>query len=171
MNSPTTVERRSDRELVATRMVNAPAPIVFEAWTQPELFKRWWVPRSIPITLLSCEQDVRVGGKYTLLFRAGDSTVAFFGTYTEVTPHTRLAWTNEEGGQEQVTTVTFNEENGRTLLTIHNLFDSAQALDDEMAAGGTAALPETLDQLEEMLTTLGAEHGARTTVESSGASQ
>ena len=156
MNDQTTVERTSDCELVVTRVVNAPAPIVFEAWTQPELFKRWWVPQSAPITLLSCEQDVRVGGKYQLLFRAGDATVAFFGTYTEVTPHARLAWTNEEGGQEQVTTVTFDETDGRTRLTIHNRFASQRALDDEIAAGGTAALPETLDQLEAMLRTVGA---------------
>lgn len=162
MKNKTTAERTSDRELVVTRIVNAPARIVFEAWTKPELFKRWWVPKSVPITLLSCEQDVRVGGKYKLLFSANGSTMEFFGTYTEVKPHARLAWTNEEGGQEQITTVTFDEKDGKTLLTVHNLFASKQALDDEIASGGTAALPETLDQLEELLTTLVSEHGTRT---------
>lgn len=154
MKNPTTAERRSDRELVVTRMINGPAHIVFEAWTTPELFQRWWVPKSLPVTLLSCEQDVRVGGKYKLVFGAAGTSMAFFGTYTEVKPHTRLAWTNEEGGQEQITTVTFDEKGGKTLLTVHNLFASKQALDDEIASGGTAALPETLDQLEELLTTL-----------------
>ena len=106
----TTAERKSDRELVVTRVVNGPARIVFEAWTKPELFQRWWVPKSAPITLLSCEQDVRVGGKYKLVFGANGSTMEFFGTYTEVKPHVRLAWTNEEGGDsEQITTVTFEE--------------------------------------------------------------
>lgn len=163
MKNQTTAERTSDRELVVTRIVNAPARIVFEAWTTPELFKRWWVPKSVPITLLSCEQGVRVGGKYRLLFSANGSTMEFFGTYTEVKPFTRLAWTNEEGGQEQITTVTFDERDGQTLLVVHNLFASKQALDDELASGGTAALPETLDQLEELLAALAPQPGARST--------
>jgi uncharacterized protein YndB with AHSA1/START domain len=151
VKNPTTSERTSDREIVVRRTIDAPARIVFEAWTKPELFKRWWVPKSLPITLLSCEQDVRVGGKYKLVFGANGSTMEFFGTYTEVKPHVRLAWTNDEGGQEQITTVTFVEKGGKTLLTVHNLFASKEALDDEIASGGTAALPETLDQLEELL--------------------
>lgn len=153
MKNQTKVERRSDRELVVTRTVHGPARLVFEAWTTPELFQRWWVPKSIPITLLSCEQDVRVGGQYKLVFGANGTTMAFFGTYTEVTPYTRLAWTNEEGGQEQITTVTFEEKAGSTLLTVHNLFASKEALDQEIASGGTSALPETLDQLDELLAT------------------
>ena len=154
MTSQTTAARSSDRELVVTRTVAGPARIAFEAWTTPELFQRWWVPKSAPITLLSCEQDVRVGGKYRLVFGANGATMEFFGTYTEVEPHARIAWTNEEGGQEQVTTVTFEEQGGRTLLTVHNLFASKEALDDELASGGTAALPETLAQLDELLATL-----------------
>lgn len=154
MKNQTTAERTSDREIVVTRTVNGPARIVFEAWTTPALFKQWWVPKSVPLTLVSCEQDVRVGGAYKLVFIANGSTVEFFGTYTEVKPHTRLAWTNEEAGQEQVTTVTFDEEGGKTLLTIHNLFASKEALDEEIASGGTTALPETLDQLEALLTTV-----------------
>ncbi len=154
MKNPTTAGQTSNRELVVTRTVNAPARIVFDAWTTPELFKRWWVPKSFPITLLSCEQDVRVGGKYKLVFSANGSNMEFFGTYTEVKPHARLAWTNEEGGQEQITTVTFEEKDGKTLLTVHNLFASKEALDEEIASGGTAALPETLDQLEELLATM-----------------
>lgn len=154
MKNQTTAERNSDRELVVTRLINGPARIVFEAWTTPQLFQRWWVPKSLPVTLLSCEQDVRVGGKYKLVFSANGTTAEFFGTYTEVKPHARLAWTNEEGGLEQVTTVTFDEQGGKTLLTVRNLFASKQALDDEIASGGTAALPETLDQLEAVIATL-----------------
>lgn len=154
MKNPTTAERVSDCEIVVKRTVNGPARIVYEAWTTPELFRRWWVPRSFPVTLLSCEQDVRVGGQYKLVFGAGGSEMAFFGTYTEVEPPGRLAWTNEEGGQQQVTTVTFVEQAGTTLVTVHNRFASKQALDDEIASGGTAALPETLAQLDELLATL-----------------
>ena len=99
MKNRTTVERKSERELVVTRTVDAPARIVFEAWTKPELFKRWWVPKSLGMTLLSCEMDVRVGGRYRLEFAHGDSQAAFFGTYQEVTPHSRLVWTNEESDE------------------------------------------------------------------------
>ena len=97
----TGVERKSERELVVTRTVNAPARLVFEAWTKAELFRRWWVPKSYGLTLLSCEMDVRVGGQYRLVFRHEDSTMEFFGTYLEVTPHSRLVWTNEEGDRRQ----------------------------------------------------------------------
>ena len=114
----TGVERKSERELVVTRTVNAPARLVLEAWTKAELFRRWWVPKSYGLTLLSCEMDVRVGGQYRLVFRHEDSTMEFFGTYLEVTPHSRLVWTNEEGDNgKTVTTVTFDENAGKTLLS------------------------------------------------------
>ena len=132
MKNRTTVERKSERELVVTRTFNGPARIVFEAWTKPELFKRWWVPKSIGVSLLSCEMDVRVGGRYRLVFGHGASEpMAFFGRYLEVTPHSRLVWTNEEGGDGgAVTTVTFEEKGGKTLLVMHDLYPSKEALDD-----------------------------------------
>lgn len=144
----TTVKRKSDCELVVTRTVDAPARLVFEAWTKAELFRRWWVPKSFGLTLLSCEMDVRVGGQYRLVFPYEDSTMEFFGTYLEVTPYSRLVWTNEEGGDGQtVTTVTFEEIDGKTLLVVHDRYPSKEALD----TGSTAALPEALDQLDELL--------------------
>jgi uncharacterized protein YndB with AHSA1/START domain len=150
-----TAERKSERELVVTRTVNGPARIVFEAWTKAELLKRWWVPKSYGLTLLSCETDPRVGGKYRLVFAHQGSTMEFFGRYLEVTPHSRLAWTNDEGGENgAVTTVTFEEKRGKTLLVVSNLFPSKEALEAEIASGGTGALPETLDQLDELLVTL-----------------
>lgn len=151
----TTVERRSDRELVVTRTVNGPARLVFEAWTKADLFRRWWVPRSYGLDLLSCEMDVRVGGGYRLVFRHEDATMAFFGTYLDVTPHSRLVWTNEEGdGGTTVTTVTFDESGGRTLVVVRDLYPSKEALD--AASGSTGAMPEALDQLDELLATVGA---------------
>jgi uncharacterized protein YndB with AHSA1/START domain len=123
----TTVERKSGRELVVTRTFNAPARIVFEAWTKPDLFKRWWAPKSIGMSIVACEMDVRVGGGYRLEFRhpASEEPVAFFGRYVEVTPHSRLAWTNDEGGDGgPVTTVTFEERGGKTLLVLHELYPS-----------------------------------------------
>lgn len=156
MKNPTKVERKSDRELVVTRTVDGPARLVFEAWTRPELFKRWWVPRSAPVTLLSCEMDVRVGGTYRLVFAFGDQTMAFFGRYLEVAPSSRLAWTNDEGGEDAaaITTVTFEERDGRTLLTMHDLHPSKEALDAAIASGSTDGTPETMDQLEELVATL-----------------
>jgi len=151
----TTVERKSERELVVTRTFDAPARIVFEAWTRPELFKRWWVPKSIPMTLLSCEMDVRVGGTYRLVFGQGDSgSMAFFGRYLEVVPHSRLVWTNEEGGDGgPVTTVTFEEIGGKTRLVLHELHVSKESLDANL--GFVEGLRETFGQLDELLVTLG----------------
>ena len=149
----TTAERKSERELVTTRTFNGPARIVFEAWTKPELFKRWWVPRSMGMSLRSCEMDVRVGGKYRLEFEP-DAT-AFFGTYLEVTPPSRLVWTNEEGGEGgPVTTVTFEEKGGKTLLVLHERHPSKEAVDEAIGFG--EGLRETFGQLDELLVTLGA---------------
>ena len=161
MKSRTTVERKSERELVATRTFDAPARIVFQAWTDPKLFQRWWVPKSFGLNLLSYEADVRVGGGYRLVFShpAAPEPMAFFGTYLEVTPHSRLAWTNEEGGDAgQVTTVTFEERGGQTLLVVHDLYPSKEAL-DAAGTGAADATVETFAQLDDLLLTLGASVG------------
>ena len=156
MKNHTAVERRSERELVVTRTFDGPARIVFEAWTKPELLKRWWVPKSFGVSLLSCEADVRVGGEYRFVFGHGDSEpMAFFGTYLEVTPHSRLVWTNDEGGNGQtITTVTFEEEGKKTLLVMHDLYPSKEALDAAIASGSTSGMGETLDQLDALLVAL-----------------
>jgi uncharacterized protein YndB with AHSA1/START domain len=160
MKTRTTVERTSEREVVVTRSFDAPARIVFEAWTKPELFKLWWVPKSMGMFLRSCEMDVRVGGRYRLVFgHDASSTDAFFGTYVEVTPHSRLAWTNEEGGDGgSVTTVTFEENGGRTLVVVRELYPSKEAL-DAAGTGAAEAMRETFGQLDELLVTLGAGTG------------
>ena len=157
MKNRTTVERTSERELVVTRTFNGPARIVFEAWTKPELFKRWWVPKSMGMSLRSFEMDVRVGGKYRLEFEPNG--MAFFGTYREVTPPSRLVWTNEEGGEGgPVTTVTFEDKGGKTLLVMHELYPSKEAL-DAAGTGAADAMGETFAQLDELLATLGASVG------------
>lgn len=148
----TTSERRSDRELVITRAFDAPARLVFEAWTTPELFKQWWVPKSSGATLLSCEQDVRVGGSYRLAFAhpKAATPMAFFGRYLEVVPGARLVWTNDESADGAVTTVTFEEKDGKTLLVMRELYPSKQALDAAIE-GMDEAMPETFEQLDEFL--------------------
>ena len=147
----TSVERKSDRELVVTRTFNAPARLVFEAWTKPELFKQWWLPKSMGMTLVSCEIDVRTGGKYRLGFGGG---MDFFGRYLEVTPHSLLVWTNEESGDAgSVTTVIFEEKDGKTLLVLSELYPSKEAL-DAAGTGAADAMGETFQQLDGLLATL-----------------
>ncbi len=157
MKNRTTVERTSERELVVTRTFNGPARLVFEAWTRPELFARWWLPKSMGMSLRSCEMDVRIGGKYRLEFEPDG--VAFFGTYLDVIPPSRLVWTNEEGGEGgPVTTMTLEEKAGKTLLVLHELHSSKEAL-DAAGTGAADAMVETFAQLDELLLTLGASVG------------
>jgi uncharacterized protein YndB with AHSA1/START domain len=153
MKNQTNAERKSERELVVSRIINGPSHLVFEAWTNSELFKKWWVPKSAPITLVSCEMDVRTGGTYRLEFSAGVQSAEFFGKYLEVTPYSRLVWTNEEGGADAatITTVTFEEVNGATLVVVHDLYPSKEALDDAIATGSSGAMPEQLEQLEQLI--------------------
>ncbi len=155
MNNRATVHRKSDRELEITRTFNAPARIVFEAWTRPELFKRWWVPKSSGMPLLSCEMDVRTGGGYRLEFgREGSEPMAFFGKYLEVTPHSRLVWTNDESNDGAVTTVTFEEKAGKTLLVLSERYPTKEALDSAVS-GMEDGMPEQFEQLDELLLILG----------------
>lgn len=158
MKNATAVARTSDRELVVTRTFNAPAHLVFEAWTRPELLQRWWTPPSFGITFVSCEADVRTGGTYRFVFShpALEQPMAFFGRYLEVTPHSRIVWTNEEEADGPVTTVTCEEQGGKTLLVLSERYASKQALDDAIASGstGTGAAGEQFSQLDEVLLTL-----------------
>jgi len=159
MKNPTAAERVSDCELVVTRTVNAPARIVFEAWTNPDLFRQWWTPRSFGLTILSCEMDVRVGGGYRLTIahpRTG-LPMAFFGRYLEVMPAARLVWTNDDAGEDgAVTTVTFEEVGGGTLVVLRDLYPSKKALDEAIASGSTSGFGEQFAQLEEFLAAMGA---------------
>jgi uncharacterized protein YndB with AHSA1/START domain len=151
MKKVTNVERKSDREVVVTRSFDAPARLVFEAWSKPELFERWWVPKSMGMTLRSCEMDVRTGGTYHLNFGDG---MDFFGKYLEVTPPSRIVWTNDEGGEHNsVTTVTLTEKDGRTLLVMSEVYPSKEALDAE-GTGAADATHETFEQLDELLVEL-----------------
>lgn len=148
------VKRISDLELVVTRLFNAPARLVFEAWTKPELFRKWWAPTSFGMTFLACEMDARTGGTYRLEFGhpSSDQPAAFFGRYLEVTPHSKVVWTNEEGGDNgAVTTVTFEEQCGQTRVVMHDLHPSKEALDEAIASGSTSCTEEQFAQLNELL--------------------
>ncbi|MCA8900910.1 MAG: SRPBCC family protein [Hyphomonas sp.] len=151
---PTTAERTSPREIVVTRTFNAPLRLVYEAWTKPELMMRWWAPKSIGIYFVSCEMEVRTGGSYKFVFGHPDfeEPMAFFGRYIEVVPYTRLVWTNEEGGEAgAVTTVTFEARGDETLVVMHDLYPSAEALDEALATGSAGEYTESFAQLDELL--------------------
>jgi uncharacterized protein YndB with AHSA1/START domain len=158
----TAVERTSERELVVTRTVDGPARLVFEAWTKPELFQRWWAPKSFGVSLISYEADVRTGGAYRLVMGhpSSEQPMAFFGRYIEVTPHSRLVWTNDEGGEGgeggAVTTVTFEETDCATRVVVHELYPSKEALDNAMASGSTSGWGEQFEQLDDLIVILDA---------------
>jgi uncharacterized protein YndB with AHSA1/START domain len=143
----------SDRELVVTRKFNAPARLVFEAWTKPELMKRWWTPKSFGMTFMTCEMDVRTGGTYRFVFShpAFEQPMAFFGRYIEVIPNLRLVWTNEESENSAKTTVTFEEKNGQTLVVMHDQHPSKEALDEALVSGSTTAADEQFKELDKLL--------------------
>ncbi len=158
----TTVERKSERELVVTRTFNGPAHIVFDAWTKPELFRRWWAPKSFGVSVISCDLDVRTGGTYRLVMGhpSSEQPMSFFGRYVEVTRHSRLVWTNDEGDEGgAVTTVTFEERGGETLVTMHDLYPSKKALDDAITSGSTSGTGEQFEQLDQLLVVLQASVG------------
>lgn len=156
VQSRTSVERIGDRELVVTRTFDAPRSTVYRAWSEPEQFQRWWVPRSASgVSLVSCDMDVRSGGKYRLEFGAGSSdSMAFYGKYLEVVPNERIVWTNDEGDEGPVTTVTFEDQGGRTLVIFHEVYPTKEAL-EEALQGSAAGLPEQLEQLDELLSSIG----------------
>lgn len=157
VKNPTTAERKSERELVVTRLFNGPARLVFDAWTRPELLQRWWAPKSFGISFISCEADVRTGGAYRFVFGhpASEQPMEFFGRYVEVNPPTRIVWTSDEGGEAgSVTTVTFEERGAETLVTLHDLYPSKKALDEAITSGATSGFGETFQQLDDVLRTL-----------------
>lgn len=152
-HSRTKVERRTDCEIVVTRTFDAPPRIVFTAWTTPELFRRWWAPKSLGMSMVACDMDVRTGGGYRIAF-SPNPAMEFFGKYIEVVPNERLVWTNEEDENAAVTTVTFEDQGGRTLVTMSELYASKEAL--EAAGGAEGATPEQFAQLDALLEEIGA---------------
>jgi uncharacterized protein YndB with AHSA1/START domain len=158
-DAETTVERTSERELTITRRVRGPARLVFEAWSRPELFQRWWAPASFNLTIISYEADVRTGGSYRLVMGhpSSERPMSFFGRYIEVVPHACIVWTNDEGDEEgPVTKVTFDERGGETLVTVRDLYPSKEALDEAIESGSTSCWAEQLQQLETLVAALGA---------------
>ncbi|MDP4006842.1 SRPBCC domain-containing protein [Methylobacterium sp. NEAU K] len=155
----TIMERTSERELVVARIIDGPARIVFEAWTKPELFQRWWAPKAFGVSLISFEADVRTGGAYRFVMghASSEQPMAFFGRYIEVTPHSHLVWTNDEGGEAgAVTTVTFEEKGSATRVVVRELYPSKEALDAAVASGSTSGWGNQFEQLDDLIVSLDA---------------
>jgi uncharacterized protein YndB with AHSA1/START domain len=159
MGNETIVERTTDRELVVTRTFNAPARIVFDAWTQPEFLKRWWAPKSFGVSLFECESDPREGGTYRYAFgRDPKNPEVFSGRYLEVNAPSRLVLTQvydrmRDTG-EAVVTATFEESQGKTRLTLQQLFPSKEALEGALASGMETGMRVTLDQLDALVASM-----------------
>ncbi|MFD1189240.1 SRPBCC domain-containing protein [Phenylobacterium conjunctum] len=148
-NHPTTVSRKGDREVVVSRLFDAPVQAVFDAWANPELFRQWWAPKSMGAVITACEIDARTGGGYRITFGEGADAMTFFGRYLEVTPPLRLVWTNEEGEDGPVTTVTFEADGERALLTMSEAYPGP--VPEDALAGQQAMAGEQLGQLEALL--------------------
>jgi uncharacterized protein YndB with AHSA1/START domain len=142
--------------LVVTRTFNAPAHIVFDAWTKPELLKRWWAPKSFGVSLFECESDLRVGGTYRFAFgRDPRNPEVFSGRYVEVNSPSRLVLTQVyERMSDAVVTATFEESQGGTRLTLHQLFPSKEALEGALASGMEPGMRVTLDQLDALVASM-----------------
>ncbi len=157
MKHRTTAERKGERELVITRTLDGPARLVFKAWTTPELLQQWWTPKSTGARLIGCEIDLRTGGsyRYTFAHPSREEPLAFFGKYLEVVPDAKIVWTNEESDDGAVSTLTLVETDGRTLLTISEIYPTSEAVDAALE-GAAEGMPEQFEQLDALLVTLGA---------------
>lgn len=150
----TSMELVADREIVIALVFRAPARIVFDAWTRPELVRRWWAPRSHRVEVVDCQADVRAGGKYRYLLRKDGRDLGFSGTYREVTPHARLVYTQvfePVPGSEVIVSVTFDERDGETHLLAHELHPSKEARAAALATGMEQGMRESMEQLDELV--------------------
>jgi len=157
----TAMELTSDLEIVITRTFNGPPRIVFEAWTRPELVRRWWAPKALGVSVVSIDADVRVGGRYRYVLQRGDGggEVAFSGTYREVAPPSRLVYTQafEPYPDEVIITITLTERDGQTDFVSHELWPSKEIRDMAMSTGMEKGMRMTMDQLDELVASLSEE--------------
>jgi uncharacterized protein YndB with AHSA1/START domain len=154
----TSMKLEGDRVIIISRTFNAPARIVFDAYTRPELVKRWWAPKSRGVALSLCEADVRVGGKYRYVLSVRGEEIGFSGEYTEVTPHTRLVYTQifepmAEAGAV-ICTIQLEEREGKTFFVSHESYPSPEARQATIDAGMEGGMRESMDQLDELVASM-----------------
>ena len=140
----------TERELVVTRILDAPRALVFKAWTEPDRAARWWGPRGF--VTVYCKMDVRPGGTFRVCMRSPEGTEYWKqGVYREVVEPERLvftfAWEDAEGkpGHETVVMVTFAEHGAKTKLTLHQGVFETVAARDSHEGGWTSTLQRLAD--------------------------
>ncbi len=151
------LERTSDTTLVITRTLRAPPAIVFEAWTNPDYVRRWWAPLSRGVTLTECDADLRPGGEYRYVLTRGKERFAFYGKYLEITPPSRLVYTQifePFPDAEARITVSFEADGGYTRLVSREVYPSKVALDGALHSGMEDGARETFQQLDELVASM-----------------
>ena len=147
-------EAIADREVVITRTYDAPARLLFEAWSKPEHLMKWFGPVGWPLTL--CEVDFRKGGRwrFAMTGSSGQQNTPFGGVYLDIVPNRKIVFDNafeEPGSRKMIMTVTFEEADGRTTLTWHTLFESVAMKDEYVGMGIEAGAGSGLDQLADVV--------------------
>ena len=147
-------EPAADREVTITRVFDVPARLLFEAWSKPEHVVKWFGPKGWPITL--CEIDFRVGGRFRFAMTgsSGVQNTPFGGTYLEIVPNRKIVYDNgfeEPGAERMVHTVTFDEKDGKTTLTLHTLFASVKMYKEHVGEGFVQGTNSALDNLEDVV--------------------
>lgn len=156
MSNPTLkVEARGDREIVMTRIFDAPRNLVFEAFTRPELLKRW-LTGAPGWSLAVCEVDLRVGGSLRYLWRGpGGEEMGMRGVFREITPPERIVGTERFDQAwypgEAVGTVVFSEQGGKTTLTQTIVYESREARDIVLKSPMEGGITMSYNQLAELL--------------------
>ena len=154
-NSDTfTVTTPTEQEICMTRLFDAPRELVFEALTKPEHVKRWWGCLGEGYSVPVCEVDLRTGGKWRFVNRHPNGEAAFHGEYIEITPPSRLVFTEIfEDFPDAVSTVTtvLTEENGKTRLTATVRYPSLQVRDMVMESGMARGAGISYDRLEDLV--------------------
>jgi uncharacterized protein YndB with AHSA1/START domain len=142
----------TDREIVMTRVFDAPRHLVFDAFSKPELLKRWFGPRGW--SLVVCEVDLKVGGGFRFVLRGPDGKeMGMRGVYREIVPPERsvhMESFDDYPGESQVTSV-FVEQRGQTTLTVTVLYPSREVRDAVIKSGMEHGAAESYDRLAELL--------------------
>jgi uncharacterized protein YndB with AHSA1/START domain len=144
----------ADRTVVISRVYDAPARLLFQAWSRPEYLAKWFGPKGWPITL--CEVDFRVGGRVRMAMTgsSGVQNTPFGGTYLEIVPDRKIVFDNgfeSPGAEKMIMTVTFDESGGRTTLTLSTLFASIAMRNEHMGLGFEQGTNSALDQLVDVV--------------------
>ena len=157
-------EPESEREITITRVYDAPARLLFEAYSKPEHIKQWFGPKGWPVTL--CEMDFRTGGRFRFAMTgpSGKQNTPFGGEYLEIVANRKIVYDNgfeTKGAGRMVVTVTYDEiGGGKTRLTIHTVFESIAMRNSHVSRGFEQGTNSGLDQLGDLVAEMAANERA-----------